>query len=117
MQQVIYLEVDDDFPAIRHLLEGAQARPLLEGLRGLTRWHLPLVLTVSDPELQQLAEILPRRRPEAFTLAAAREVCEERERTQRLLRAQGALTAEVDARSLALAAVRRYLEVKAKGLL
>ena len=49
--------------------------------------------------------------------AAAREVRAERVRTRRLLRAQGALTAEVDARSLALAAVRRYLEVKAKGLL
>jgi hypothetical protein len=29
MQQVVYLEVDDDFPAIRHLLEGAQAKQVL----------------------------------------------------------------------------------------
>jgi len=29
MQQVIYLEIDDDWPAIRELLEGAQARQVL----------------------------------------------------------------------------------------
>ena len=29
MQQVIYLEVDDDMAAIRHLLEGAQAKQVL----------------------------------------------------------------------------------------
>lgn len=29
MQQVLYLEVEDDLPAIRHLLEGAQARQVL----------------------------------------------------------------------------------------
>ena len=29
MQQVIYLEVEDDLPAIRDLLEGAQARRVL----------------------------------------------------------------------------------------
>jgi len=102
---------------LTEILEAEQAKPLVEGLQGLARRHLPVVLTVSDPELDLLAEIVPRRAGDAFTLAAAREVREERDRTLRLLRAQGALTAEVDARSLALAAVRRYLEVKAKGLL
>jgi len=35
MQQVIYLQSDDDLPAIRHLLEGAQARRVLLVLPGV----------------------------------------------------------------------------------
>jgi hypothetical protein len=47
MQQVIYLELEDDLPAIRDLLEGAQARRVLLVVpKGSRTFHEPLHLRV-----------------------------------------------------------------------
>jgi hypothetical protein len=47
MQQVIYLEVEDDLPAIRDLLDGAQARRVLLVVpKGSRTFHEPLHLRV-----------------------------------------------------------------------
>ncbi|MGC9335594.1 MAG: baseplate J/gp47 family protein, partial [Anaerolineae bacterium] len=47
MQQVIYLEVEDDLPAIRDLLEGAQARRVLLVVpKGSTVFHEPISLRI-----------------------------------------------------------------------
>jgi hypothetical protein len=47
MQQVIYLEIEDDMPAVRDLLEGAQARRLLLVVpRGSDTFHEPLNLRI-----------------------------------------------------------------------
>jgi hypothetical protein len=47
MQQVIYLEVEDDLPAIRELLEGAQARRVLLVVpRTSVTFHEPITLRI-----------------------------------------------------------------------
>jgi uncharacterized protein (DUF58 family) len=92
-------------------------RPLLAAVRSITPRHLPVVLTVVDHDVARAASVDPKRPEDAYLLAVARDVESERRRLQRLLAAQGAFAAEVDPRSLSLEAVKRYLDIKARGLL
>jgi len=92
-------------------------RPLVASVQSVTPRHVPVVLTVVDRDVARAAATEPTTQHDAFLLAVARDVQEDRRRLQRMLVAQGAFAAEVHPRGLALEAVRRYLDIKARGIL
>jgi uncharacterized protein (DUF58 family) len=92
-------------------------RPLVAGVRSIAPRHLPVVLTVVDRDVARAASVEPVGQEDAYLLAVARDVEDDRRRLRQLLGAQGAFAAEVDPRGLALEAVRRYLDIKARGIL
>jgi len=99
------------------LMEPESSRVLLRNFLALLPRHLPFCLTLADPELVSLTDLVPRGAADAYLLTMAREFEEDRRRTRAILRNQGALVAEVPAEGLAGAAVRRYLDIKERGLL
>lgn len=99
------------------VLDPDQGNALLRQCARLRRRHLPLVITVRDPALDDAV----RRRPEDATSAYARAVAggllEDRAVTLRMLQRSGIDTIDADARSLSPKLVNRYLELKARARL
>ena len=74
--------------------------------------HLPMVVTISDPDLQRAAEAMPETGAELFERAVASQVLSDRERALARLRRSGADVLETPAGELTVALVNRYLELK-----
>ncbi len=99
------------------LEEAAEASGLLAPLAVLARHHLPLCVTVSDPEIWSLASSLPRDSRAAYERVVARRLLEERREVLGRLEKGGALVLDVPAGKLTAAVVNRYLEIKARARL
>jgi uncharacterized protein (DUF58 family) len=99
------------------ILDPEQGQALIRQCARLRRHHLPLVVTVRDPALEDTA----RARPTDLRSAAARLVAgslvADREETLELLRRGGVETLDADARSLSPRLVNRYLELKRRARL
>ncbi len=79
--------------------------------------HLPLVLTIRDQQIWDLAAAIPRNEPEMYRVAVANELLAEREQTLLALRRGGALTVDCPAQDLSLRAVQTYLDIKQRNQL
>ena len=95
----------------------ATAARLLQSLGPLRPTHLPLVLTIRDQQVWDLAAAVPRHRPEMYRVAVANELLSEREQTLLSLRQSGALTIDCPAQDLSLRAVQSYLDIKQRNQL
>jgi uncharacterized protein (DUF58 family) len=128
------LPVEPDYErAFRYLLAHDRRRSLLvlfsdvlspEGSEALvaqlaqTRGrHLPLCVAIADPALLAAASRPIRTAEDVYHVAAARELCAEREATLRAMRARGVLTVDVPPDRATPTVVSRYLELKARRLL
>lgn len=94
-----------------------QADTMVDPLRRLARRHVPLCLSVRDSALAQLLETPPADTETAYQHAVASELLLEREAVKRRVGRDGVTVVDVDASELSLAAVNKYLEVKARGSL
>jgi uncharacterized protein (DUF58 family) len=74
--------------------------------------HLPLVVTIRDPEIRRVSEAMPESGSELFERAVASQVLRDRERALAALRRSGADVLETPAGELTVALVNRYLELK-----
>ena len=83
----------------------------------LARKSLPLVVTISDPDVVQASRLQPTDSLSVYQRAAASQLLDERQVTLDHLRRQGVLTLDVPANQLSIAVINRYLELKAKTLL
>jgi len=83
----------------------------------LRRTSLPLVVTISDPDVVQAAGQIPDSSLSAYQRQAARDLLAERRVTLDRLRRQGVLTLDVPANQLSIAVINRYLELKARTIL
>ena len=97
--------------------EGDESEGLLRAMRMLLPQHLPLVLVLSDPELEAGARILPSDRAELCRTLVARETWTRRQALIRHLRQIGALVVETTPSNAGLAAVNGYIDVKRRQLL
>ncbi len=79
--------------------------------------HLPLCVAIADPALLAAARKPIRTAEDVYHVAAARELCAEREAALRAMRARGVLTVDVPPDRATPAVVSRYLELKARRLL
>lgn len=96
---------------------GVSVQALLSHVPVLARRSLPLVVTISDPDIHAAAQQVPHDSLSAYQRAAAAGLLEERQITLDRLRRQGVLTLDVPANQLSLSVINRYLELKGKTLL
>jgi uncharacterized protein (DUF58 family) len=96
---------------------GLSMQSLLGNVALLARRSLPLVVTISDPDVHAVAQQQPHDSLSVYQRAAAARLLDERHVALDSLRRQGVLTLDVPANQLSLAVINRYLELKGKTLL
>jgi uncharacterized protein (DUF58 family) len=99
------------------VLDLDQGRALIRQCARLRRRHLPLVVTVRDPALDDAANALPRTGDDAYARAVAGGLIADRDDTLRVLRRSGVETIDADARTLSPRLVNRYLDLKRRARL
>jgi uncharacterized protein (DUF58 family) len=96
------------------LLDEAHARPLAEHAAILRQRHLPLCVTMRDPDAERLASEPSSSDEEAYRRAAAADLLAERAAVKGRLRKAGVAVVEAEASELAVATVNRYLELRSR---
>jgi uncharacterized protein (DUF58 family) len=126
--------VEPDYPAaFRHLavrnrkraltvfftdvIDKAASETLLAHVGSLRPRHLPLVVTLRDPELERLAAGRPATTGDAYRKAAAEELLSARDEALIQMRRSGAVVLDVSPDRASAAIVEQYLELKRKGRL
>ncbi len=99
------------------VLDPDQGRALIRQCVRLRRRHLPLVVTVRDPALDDAANAAPRTGDEAYARAVAGGLIADRDDTLHVLRSSGVETIDADARTLSPRLVNRYLDLKRRARL
>jgi len=97
------------------VLDPDQGAALVRQCVRLRRHHLPLVVTVRDPALDDTAALTPRSGGDAYARAVASGLIADREDTLRLLRRSGVESIDADARTLSPRLVNRYLALKRRA--
>jgi uncharacterized protein (DUF58 family) len=96
---------------------GLSMQMLVSHVSVLARRSLPLVVTISDPDIQAASTQKPGDSLSVYQRAAAAKLLDERRIVLETLQRQGVLTLDVAANKLSIAVINRYLELKAKTLL
>jgi uncharacterized protein (DUF58 family) len=90
---------------------------LVANLATLRPRHLPLAVTLRNPELDGLAALRPETERDAWRKAAAEELLRSREEALSHMRRAGVLVLDVPPARAAEAVVDKYLELKRRGRL
>ncbi len=93
------------------------SRRLLGVLGSLSPRHLPLVVTQRNLDVEALAGTVPANAGEAYQAAVAQDLVHDKAAALRVLESRGSLVLDVVPEKLSVAAVNRYLEIKARGRL
>ncbi len=93
------------------------ARPLIANLARLARRHLPLCVTISDPNITRLSGRRPDDSSAIYQRAVAETLIDERQVILDTLNRSGVMTLDVPADKLGVGVINAYLELKAKGKL
>ena len=96
---------------------GLSTQTLVGQVSMLARHSLPLVVTISDPDVHAAAQQRPHNMLTVYQRAAAQQLLDERQLALDSLRRQGVLTLDVPANQLSMAVINRYLELKGRMLL
>ena len=96
---------------------GVSMQSLVANISILAKRSLPLVVTISDPEIVAASQQLPDDSLSVYQKTAASQLLDERKIVLDNLRQQGVLTLDVPANKLSIAVINRYLSLKAKTLL
>lgn len=99
------------------LTSGASLDSLVAQVSLLARSSLPLVVTISDPEVHAAAHQSPTDSLGVYQRASAIQMLDERRIVLDTLRKRGVLTLDVPANQLSLAVINRYLELKGRTML
>src|SRR6266576_220415 len=104
---VLFTDVIDRFASDALVANVASLRPR----------HLPLAVTLQNPELNQVATLRPVAAHDAFRKAAAEELLRAREEALGRMRRAGVLVLDVPPERAAEAVVAKYLDLKRRGRL
>jgi uncharacterized protein (DUF58 family) len=96
---------------------GISMQVLVSHVSVLAQRSLPLVVTISDPDIHTAARQQPQDSLGVYQRAAATQLLDERQLALDSLRRQGVLTLDVPANQLSMAVINRYLELKGRTLL
>jgi len=96
------------------LTGGLSLQALVSHVAVLARRSLPIVVTISDPDVQAAARQRPADSLGVYQRAAALQLQDERQVTLGALQRQGVMTLDVPANQLSIAVINRYLELKAR---
>ena len=104
---VLFTDVIDRFASDALVANVASLRPR----------HLPLAVTLRNPEVDAVAALRPHTTRDAFRKAAAEELLRAREEALGRMRRAGVLVLDVPPERAAHAVVAKYLELKRRGRL
>lgn len=96
---------------------GVSMQSLVSHVSVLARRSLPLVVTISDPDVHAAAHQQPTDSMTVYQRVAAAQLLDERQLALDTLRRQGVLTLDVPANQLSMAVINRYLALKGRTLL
>lgn len=96
---------------------GITMNSLISHVSILARHNLPLVVTISDPDVVAASRQMPTDSLTVYQRAAAAHLLDERQVALDTLRQHGVLTLDVPANRLSWSVINRYLELKGKGRL
>ena len=96
---------------------GLSTQTLVGQVSMLARHSLPLIVTISDPDVHAAAQQRPHNMLTVYQRATAQQLLDERQLALDSLRRQGVLTLDVPANQLSMAVINRYLELKGRMLL
>lgn len=99
------------------LTGGLSLNMLVTQVALLARHSLPLVVTISEPDVHLAAHQTPSTSLAVYERAVAAQVLDERRVVLETLQKRGVLTLDVPANQLSTAVINRYLELKGKTLL
>lgn len=99
------------------LSSGVSMDALVAQVSLLARSSLPLVVTISDPDVHAAANQQPRDSMAVYRRATAAQMLDERRVVLDTLRKRGVLTLDVPANRLSMAVINRYLELKGRTML
>jgi uncharacterized protein (DUF58 family) len=96
------------------LSSGASMDSLVAQVSLLARSSLPLVVTISDPDIHAASKRQPHDSLTVYQRAAATQILDERRVALDTLRRRGVLTLDVPANQLSFSVINRYLELKGR---
>src|SRR5579884_2313474 len=99
------------------VLDAEQCERLARQCVHLRRQHLPLLVTVRDPALDEAALREPRSSDDVYARTVAAGVIADRDDSLQLLRRRGVDVIDADPRALSPRVVNRYLEIKRRARL
>ena len=99
------------------VIDRSASEVLLVHVGSLRRRHLPLVVTLRDPELERVADSRPTTIDGAYRKAAAEEMLSARDEALTQMRRSGAIVLDVSPDRASAAVVEKYLELKRRGRL
>ncbi|MBM3498815.1 MAG: DUF58 domain-containing protein [Armatimonadetes bacterium] len=94
------------------LTDDQASRRLIAHVAATVPRHLPLLVTLGDPDIVRVSRQRPASREDLFERAVASSVLADRDRALATLRTNGAVVLETEAAQLSVAVVNRYLELK-----
>jgi uncharacterized protein (DUF58 family) len=96
------------------LTSGMSMQSLVRQVSLLRRSSLPLVVTISDPDIHAAAQQRPQDSLSVYQRAIASQLLDERRVILDSLQQRGVLTLDVPADQLSITVINRYLELKGK---
>jgi uncharacterized protein (DUF58 family) len=99
------------------LTGGLSLNMLVNQVALLARHSLPLVVTISEPDVHMAAHQSPNTSLAVYQRAVATQVLDERRVVLETLQKRGVMTLDVPANQLSTAVINRYLELKGRTLL
>lgn len=99
------------------LTASVSVESLMAQMRRLRSTHLPLLVTISDPGIHQLARQAIVDSSTLYQRTVAEQLLAERQMVLNQMRRMGVLTLDTPADKLSIAVIDRYLELKARELI
>jgi uncharacterized protein (DUF58 family) len=96
------------------LTAGVSLNSLVAQMSMLARSSLPLLVTISDPDVVSASQMKPSDSLGVYQRAAASQLLDERRVVLDSLRQRGVLTLDVPANQLSMSVINRYLELKGR---
>jgi uncharacterized protein (DUF58 family) len=97
------------------VIDRTASEALLAHAASLRPRHLPLAVTLRDPQLERVANARPHTGAEAFERAAAEELLVDREEALAEMRRSGVLVLDVPPAAAARAVVEQYIALKRRA--
>jgi uncharacterized protein (DUF58 family) len=99
------------------VIDRTASEALLANAASLRPRHVPLAVTLRDPQLERVATTRPPNEVAAYERAAAEELLFEREEALGEMRRRGVLVLDVPPESAARAVVEQYAQLKRRGVI
>lgn len=99
------------------LIDERASEGLLRYSLGLLPRHLPVVVAISDTEVAQVADSIPKDKRDLYRQGVAAEMLDRRERLLARLGSTGVMVVDSPPHEISAAVVDRYLDIKMRSLL